>query len=61
MNKNETTVHKYWLTTILTEAHTLNDWQRDFLGNIRFHLDNGRPITDKQEASLEQLYEKVTR
>ena len=62
MNKYETEVHKYWIKTILSEgSDDLTEWEADFVMATRMTLQNGQPISDKQEAVIEKLYEKITR
>ncbi len=61
MNKQTTETHKYWLDTIESEASdSLTDWEKNFVSDMKIRLGNGWPITDSQEAKLEQIYTSKT-
>lgn len=61
MNKQTTDIHKYWVDTILTEASDgLTDWEKNFISDMKIRLDNSWPLTDYQEAKLEQIYTAKT-
>ena len=63
MNKQPTEVHKYWLQTIESEySDDLNEWEANFVVSMRMKLGHMKaPLSDKEEAALERLYEKATR
>lgn len=62
MNRETSVTHLYWLNTILIESKDdLNTWEHGFVTRISIHLNNKWPISDKQETTLEELYEKKTR
>jgi hypothetical protein len=55
MNKYGIDTHEYWLKTIETEVD-LTDWEKNFIGDMRIRVNNKWPLTDSQEAKLEQIY-----
>lgn len=62
MNKHDKEVHKYQVRTILAEgSDDLSDYEADFIMATKMTLDHGHTITDKQEAFIERLYERITR
>ncbi len=61
MNKQPAEVHKYWIQTIIAEgSDELNAWEADFVMATKMTLDTGQRISDKQEAVIEKIYERIT-
>ncbi|WP_423459931.1 hypothetical protein [Ottowia sp. VDI28] len=38
----------------------LTDWERGFIDSLSHQLAGGRPLTDKQAATLDEIWERVT-
>lgn len=38
----------------------LTDWERTFIDSIRNQVDNGRGLTEKQQAKLDAIWDRVT-
>lgn len=52
-----------WITLVEdceNREQRLSDWERQFIDSVRHQLDAGRPLTPKQAATLDDIWEKVT-
>lgn len=38
----------------------LSDWERGFIDSLRHALERGKSLTDKQQAKLDDIWERVT-
>ena len=38
----------------------MSEWERDFISSIRSWLESGKSLTPKQEARLNEIWDKVT-
>lgn len=62
MNKRDPEVHRYWVRTIISEGMSrLNDWEHEFITDMKLRTDSKFQLTDRQEQTLEKIYERITR
>lgn len=54
-------VYADWIETIIQEASDeLNDWEINFIDDMRLRTDNGIQLTQGQAEKLEQIYADKT-
>lgn len=41
------------------DSHELNDWEIEFLEDISIRLEAGKGLTEKQQAKLNDIWERV--
>jgi len=44
----------------LNRISKLTDWESRFMANIRIRLEANKPLTEKQDELLNEIWEKVT-
>ena len=51
---------KWMFKDIRQREDQLNDWETGFIGDVEERFLSGRALTEKQEAKLNDIYERVT-
>lgn len=54
------TEHEQMVADCEAREGRLSDWERSFVDSIGRQLAQGRSLTDKQSARLEEVWDKVT-
>lgn len=51
---------KWTIKEIQDRSDQLNGWEETFLASIEERFKSNKPLTEKQEAKLHTIYERVT-
>lgn len=54
------TLHMTWIDKCMEERHKLNDWERNFIIDIRLQLRSKGSLSEKQVSKLESIYANKT-
>lgn len=55
-----TTEHQTLIEDCEARESRLSDWERSFIDSLSKQLADGRSLTDKQAAHLDEVWEKAT-
>lgn len=48
------------LEDVEKQCHLLTDWECEFIDSISYQLGKGRGLSDKQDETLEKIWNRVT-
>jgi len=60
MQENNTEEQRTLINDCLNRISKLTDWESRFMANIRIRLEANKPLTEKQDELLNEIWEKVT-
>jgi len=60
MQENNTEDQRTLINDCLNRISKLTDWESRFMANIRIRLEANKPLTEKQDELLNEIWEKVT-
>jgi len=56
----DTEEQRILINDCLNRISKLTDWESRFMANIRIRLEANKPLTEKQDELLNEIWEKVT-
>ena len=60
MQENNTEDQRTLINDCLNRISKLTDWESRFVANLRIRLEANKPLTEKQDELLNEIWEKVT-
>jgi hypothetical protein len=56
----DTEEQRILINDCLNRISKLTDWESRFMANIRIRLEANKPLTEKQDELLNEIWERVT-
>jgi len=56
----DTEEQRILINDCLNRISKLTDWESRFVANLRIRLEANKPLTEKQDELLNEIWEKVT-